>query len=322
MSDANPSLPDRGARGHVVGWQGWRLTLPRRWDPVKLDGDAAAGHALFADALRPRLGLKWQTPRGIRRWWGGRRPVDGAAVAAAVRRTMVDEVGRLAAAEARACEPPDGGWGSALLYVEPDPPGRDVWVGYSRASGRLLSVACHARRRGEQVLDRLVLPTLADDPLDRAAPWSVYDLSLVAPGGFALTGQRLNAGDLALSFADRRGATLAVRQIAVAGLALSRRPIDGWIADQQRTDRRHHRAGGPVADVTLTVAGRPAHGRVSQLVRRRRFALATWHPKSITTLAVHDVERDRVVLLQGTDGDLLRAVAETVGIPSGPVRRA
>ena len=50
MSDAAPTRLPR-----FVAWQGWRVDLPRRWDPVKLEGDASAGHALFADAVR-----RWQ----------------------------------------------------------------------------------------------------------------------------------------------------------------------------------------------------------------------------------------------------------------------
>ena len=297
MSDPAPARPTR-----FVAWQGWRVEMPRRWDPVKLDGDAAAGHALFADALRPRLGLRWQTPRP--------RRFDAAA---AVQRTMVDEVGRLAAAEARPWSPPTGEWRSPLLYVEPDPPGRDVWVGYSPTSGRLLSVACPVHRR-EHALARTVLPTLADLPLDRAAPWSVFDLNLVVPAGFTLSGRQLNAGDLSLSFADRRRGIVTVRQIAVAELALRRRSLDGWLADQQRPHARHHRSSGPAEDATVSMAGRPPlPGRVGRLRRRRRFALASWRPPLLVTLAVHDAARDRLVVLHGTDEDLLRAVASTVG---------
>ena len=304
MPDAGPPHPS-ARPGRAVAWQGWQLTVPRRWDPVKLDGDAAAGHALFADALRPRLGLRWQTPPRPRR----RRRFDPDAAVMAV---MTDEVGRLAAAEARPCAPSTGDWAACLLYVEPDPPGRDVWVGYSLASGRLLSIAYHAHRR-EHVLASVILPTLAEADLARAAPWAAFDLTLTAPGGFALTGQRLNAGDLSLTFADRRRATLTVRQIAVAELALKRRSLDGWIADGHRPLSRLYRPAGPVVDTTVTLAGRTVPARLARLSRRRRFALASWHPPSLATVAAHDVDRDRLVILHGTDAGLLRAVAETVG---------
>ena len=301
MVDPAPAELPRG--GRVVAWQGWRLSLRRRWDPVQLSGDATAGYALFADAYRPRLGLRWQTPRRRRRF-------DAEA---AVRSVLVAEVGRLAAAEARAAAFPNGSWTSPLLYVEPDPPGRDVWAAFSPASGRLVTVACPVRRR-EHVLGGSVLPTLSEVPLDRAAPWAIFDLNLTVPAGFRLVDRRLNAGDLSLGFADRRGATLAVRQVAVADLALRRRPLDGWLADPHPDRRRHYRAGGPPTDVSLRLGGRSLVGRAVRLVRRRRFALAAWHPPTLTTLAVHDRQRDRLLILQGTDPDLLGGVANTIGV--------
>jgi hypothetical protein len=299
MPDTVPPARPKPTAVRAVAWQGWQLELPRRWDPVQLAGDAAAGHALFADAARPRLGLRWATPRRGRRF-------DAAD---AVRQAMVAEVGALAAAEAT----PVGDWESPLLYVEPDPPGRDVWVAFSPSSGRLLTVACPVRRR-DHVLAGLILPGLDEWSLDRAAPWAVFDLSVVVPGGMALTGRHLNAGDLSLSFADRRGVTLTVRQVALAEMALRHRTLDGWLADQQRPHARHYRVAGTPIDVTVAAAGRSLDGRQSQLARRRRFALATWRPRSWATVALHDPARDRLVILHGTDGDLLRTVAETVGV--------
>src|SRR4051794_39008996 len=119
-----------------VSWQGWQLNLPRRWDPVKLEGDHSAGYALFADALRPRLGLRWSSPSKRK----------GSATAA-VKSALVQEVGQLAADEAKVLHMPAGQWGSSMLYIEPNPPGRDVWIGLSETSGRLLQIAYHAHRR-------------------------------------------------------------------------------------------------------------------------------------------------------------------------------
>ena len=72
-------------------WQGWELALPARWNPVKLEGDYARGYALIADMHRPRLGLRWSSV--------GTKSFDAAAWA---KRAMREEVGALAAAEARA----------------------------------------------------------------------------------------------------------------------------------------------------------------------------------------------------------------------------
>jgi hypothetical protein len=268
---------------------------------VKLEGDYAAGYALFADALRPRLGLRWSTPR--------KRKFD---VAAAVAKAMREEVGQLAASEGKAFEMP-GAWDGSTLYIEPQPPGRDVWIGYSKTSGRLLQLAYHAHRR-EHILAGMVLPTIADFPADRATPWAVFDLSCVMPADMALVGQRLNAGDLGLTFADRWN-RVTVRQLAVAQLALQRTPLDGWIAEQQRTMSRHYRAVGVSSDVNVRVGGgRSITGRRARMARRRRFGMMRWRlPREYVTFALHDDVRDRVVILHGTDEELLCAIAATLG---------
>ena len=60
---------------------------------------------------------------------------------------MVAEVGVLAAAEAVAGRASDPRWPASLLYLEPQPPGRDVWFGYGPVSGRMVQVIYHAHRR-------------------------------------------------------------------------------------------------------------------------------------------------------------------------------
>ncbi len=290
-------LPLHHEKRRTVCWQGWQIELPRRWDPVKLEGDHSQGYALFADALRPRLGLRWQTPK------------KKADPAKAVRHALRTEVGQLAADEATAVAMP--GWLSPLLYTEPQPPGRDVFSGFSDTSGRLLQVAYHAHRR-EHILAGSVLPTLRDLPTDRATPWSIFDLSCVVPGGMRLTSQRLNAGDLGLTFADWHH-QITVRQIAVATLALQRQTLDGWITDQQKTQKRYHRPSNVFSDTTVAVAGRDQPARSSEVKRRRRYFLMRNQPKSFSTIAIHDQTRDRVVILQGTDESLLQVVAGTVG---------
>jgi len=294
-------------RNRTICWQGWRLELPRRWDPVKLEGDHTEGYALFADILRPRLGLRWQTPRRQKKF----NPDI------AVRLAMRTEVGQLAAAEAVRLGPgpfmaaQDADWEVPLLYTEPQPPGRDVFSVYSETSNRLLQIAYHAHRR-ERILATSILPTLADFPLDRAAPWSIFDLSCVIPGGMHLKSQQLNAGDLGLTFADRYN-QITIRQIAVAQLALQRQSLDGWIKDQQKTARRYHHPTGTFADISVQVNQRELIGRMSRMQRRIRYALLWNQPQSLTTIALHDPDRDRLILLHGTDESLLRQIAGTVG---------
>jgi hypothetical protein len=287
----------------IVSWQGWHIEIPRRWDPVKLEGDHAQGHALFADTVRPRLGLRWQTPRK-----SGGDPSD------AVESALKAEVGLLASKEARPVPLEPQLWQSPLLYVEPQPPGRDVFCGFSTVSGRLLQLAYHAHRR-ESLFASGILPTLEDLSLERAALWSIFDLNCVIPGGMHLKNQRLNAGDLGLTFSDRLE-EVTVRQIAVAQLALQRLPLDGWITDHQKPARRYHTPTGVFADTTLSIGDRDLPARISRMHRRLRYALLWNVPPVCTTIAAHDAERDRLMLLHGSDESLLREIARTAGAAS------
>ena len=297
-------------RTRTVVWQGWHLEMPRRWDAVKLEGDRSEGYALFADSVRPRLGVRWSTPRKPRPWGKLFDPI------AAINLALKDEVGSLAAAEAK---PPacldKSDWPDAKLYVEPDPPGRDVFSGYSPASNRLVQIAYHGHRR-EHLLESHVLPTLLDRPMGRAHRWSVFDLNLVVPADFTLRSHRLNVGDLGLSFVERR-TVLTVRQIAVASLALRRMDLDGWIADQQKAGGKYYASDTGHSDLPLGVQGRMLEARVSRQRRKRRYLLANHIPSEVVTIAAHDADRDRIIILSGTEIGLLTTVAETIGAVTG-----
>jgi hypothetical protein len=303
--DENDRTSQRGRRARVVlAWQGWSVPIPGRWSPTKLSGDYGKGYALFADLHRPRLGLRWHTP--------GKRGFDPAAWSA---KAMREEVGQLAAAEA---EPhPLAGWEGTLLFTEPEPPGRDVWMGYSPISRRALQVVYYAHRR-ERVLTDVVLPTLRDLPRSGPMPWSIFELSATVPGDLPLVLHRLHPGDLSLTFADK-SRLLTIRQIGVASLALQRLGIERWLRQQQRLTGKYYRISGKPQEATLEVGGadaggtRPAVGVVGRVVRRRRFFFLFRRPRELRTYAVHDPERDRLVLVQASDDNLARSAAATCG---------
>ena len=311
--DARP--PTRAAG--TFAWHGLSLSLPPDWHPLKLEGDRREGYALFADLERPRLGLRWKA--------APKRGDPAAWVADAMRR----EVGRLAAAEAVACAISnlESQIPSSLLYAEPDPPGRDVWVGHSAASNRLVQVICHvrdARRRGEIDLAADVLPTLADAPPDGPRRWSVFELSCVAPAGYDLADHALNAGDLSLTFAARRSRLasalgppdrMTVRQVAVASVALGRRPIAGWVAAQREGHKKFYRLRSAVTrPLALHAAdGRPLVGLSSVVPRRRRYGWGWRVAPRLVTIALHDAARDRLLVGQGHDRRAVRRLLRSVG---------
>lgn len=302
MTAEHPNHARASANRQRVVWQGWRIDLPIRWNPVKLEGTFEEGYALFADLHRARLGIRWSRNRRV-----GKDPASW------IKRTMRDEVGQLAADEAQPYTKADAAFVDSLLYLEPEPPGRDVWIAYSRCSDRLIQVIHHARRR-ERILPDQLLPTLVDESDQPLRRWSVLDLSCQVPADLALEKPLLFAGDLGLRFKGRRG-ELTVRQIAPATLALKRMPLENWLRKQQRDVKKHYRPSKSHEAVTLqTPDGRELKGVEAPLPRRRRFFWKFSLQPMLRTIAVHDPTRDRVVIVQGAGQGLdLYRVIESVG---------
>jgi hypothetical protein len=276
------------------------LELPSRWNPVKMEGDWDAGSVLIADLHRPRLGLRWSK--------AGKKADAGAWA----KKAMRQEVGQLAAEEAQPLNLPGQQWDGSTLYIEPEPPGRDVWVGLSRASNRCVEVIHHAHRR-ESILTDAVLPPLRDTRGDESLRWSVFDLSCVSPPGMKLATHRLNAGDLALMFEDRRR-LLTVRQIALAQMALKRMSMEKWLVDQENRRRKFFRCvGKPEPMHVLTGDSRRMDGIVRTMVRRRRYFMLRSLSPQLVTAVLNDEARDRLVIVQASDEASLREAAGSVG---------
>ena len=302
MTIERPNSRLRPSNRQQIAWQGWAIELPARWNPVKLEGTFEQGYALFADLHRPRLGIRWSRDRRItkdpKRW---------------VAQTMRDEVGQLASAEAQPFPAAGAASDQSLLYLEPEPPGRDVWIGYSRVSDRLFQVIHHARRR-ERILPDHLLPTMADQSNQPLRRWAVLDLSCQVPAFLKLEKPLLFAGDLGLRFAGPKS-ELIVRQIAPASLALTRMPLESWLRRQQRDRKKHYRPSKkPIERTIQTDDGRELTGIEAPLPRRRRFF---WHVRRLPmlhTITVHDAARDRLVIVQGGGEGLdLQQVIRSVG---------
>ncbi|HEY0009563.1 MAG TPA: hypothetical protein VGB55_12625, partial [Tepidisphaeraceae bacterium] len=283
-----------------IAWHGWRLAVPPTWNPVKVDGDANQGQILLADMHAARLGIRWR--KAARR---------GDAQAWAVK-TLRQEIGKLAADEAVPFVMPDNSaWHVSKLYIEPEPPGRDVWVGWSKTSNRVLEVVYHAPRR-ESILADLILPTLSDTPPGQKQAWAIFDLSCESPANWQLQTYRFNAGDLSLTFRHKRD-TAAVRQLAPATLALARLKLDAWLGQQTKAIRKLYHPVTGHADFTLDLPDRSLSGRRGVLNRRRRLFWALTLPKQVIVLGAEDTSRNRLLLGQGTDETIVRQLLTTVG---------
>lgn len=284
----------------IVAWHGWRIETPGHWSPVRLEGDGDQGYLLMADLHSPCLGIRWKTiaTKAYK--------AKAEKAVAQVNRALVQEIGSLAAAEARPAAPPEGEWLAPQLYEDKEPPGRDVWVGYSPLSGRLFELVYHAHQR-DRVLEQRVLPTLCDGDRREATDWSIFDLSCRVPKGFELLRHRLNAGDLSLIFESKKKVALTVRQVAVAKLALQRRPLQDWLREQASWRGKYFKLDKIVEE--LEQEPRLIRRRIA---RRWQYGWMRWLPREYVALAKHDTLRDRLVLIDATDQATADAVMQSV----------
>ncbi len=284
---------------NIIAWQGLRLDVPGAWNPVRIDGKWEKGYILLADLERARLGIRW-------------RAVKPGGITSRIRAAMLDEVGQLATDEAVGHPLPAAGFEHGLLYLEPEPPGRDVWVGYSRTTERLVQFIHHARRPTRTLPDKL-LPTLVDQPPDRPVGWSIFTLSCMAPPGARLLTHKLDAGNQSLTFATGRNREATVRQIRLAHLALARQPFEHWFTGQQWGLRKQHRLKTAIGKTTVRRHGRVCPGLRRTVFRRRRFWWARHLPWHITGILVHDAEQDRLIFGQAPEPGTARRLVKHVG---------
>lgn len=284
----------------VVAWQGWRMEVPEEWAPARIEGDAQGGYVLLADLHGPRLGIRWKQIAGGK--------AAEKRLAQEIESALRSEVGLLAAKEAIALAPPVGDWKNCLLYTENQLPGRDVWVGYSANSRRLLELVYHPAQR-DRLLAETVLSSLSDQKPDAPMAWSIFDLSCRLPAGWKLQKQRLYAGDMALFFGQGRWQQLTVRQIAVAKMALQRRPLERWVTEQISWHGQYYRPG---REDKTTIAS-DAAWRCFTATRRRRYCWMRWIVPTYPILARHDTQRDRLLIVEAPEQTLAREVLQSMG---------
>lgn len=282
----------------IFAWQGWMLDFPESWNPQRLEGDFDNGYALIADLHGPKLGLRWMTPPkrfDVPTW---------------IRATLLQEIGQLAANEARLTQ--DAHWPHATLYQEPDPPGRDVWLAVSQASGRTIEIVYHLKGR-DQLLSSRILPGLQDTQSDDEMNWSVFDLNCRTPPGWRLAGKLLNAGDLSLEFSHQRE-KLMIRQISMAALALKRQPIEEWLKQHVNRQRKEYVTASEAQDrVVCAQDGRDLCGMEQMLERRKMLFWKPELPATLYILALHDESNNRLLIAEGADRAAVENLCKTVG---------
>ncbi len=305
-STTDPRLQIANCNRQLLAWQGWQLLIPNDWNPVKVEGDFDDGSLLIADMHAARLGLRW------------RKAAKTADPAKWADRAMRAEVGKLAASEVSDLAMPQASaWRISRLYTEPEPPGRDVWMGWSEPSGRVMEIVYHAQAR-DNVLAGDVLTTLADTTRGEPLAWSIFDLSVKTPAKLSLQWFKLNAGDLSLAFSEKRGRKLSVvRQIGPASLALARQPLDGWMSQQRHPLRKLYRPMSKPEPTVLGVGGQKLEGLRATLSRKRRLWWLWVVAKRLVLLGLHDPARKRLLIGQSEDEQVLRDLMASIGWAKG-----
>jgi len=193
-------------------------------------------------------------------------------------KTLVNEIGVLAADEAEAWEGPH--FRDALIYREKEPPGRDVWVGRSGVSGRTIEIVHHVNDDDESKIQG-ILKGLGDSEADGQLAWAAFDLSCRTPGGCGLESHRFNAGDLKLEFA-RKSERMEIRQIAVAHVALKRRALEKWLEDECGPRMKRYSCGVERRALKVkTQSGLVLEGPIWRLDRRKRILLRAGLPGTV-----------------------------------------
>lgn len=249
----------------VAGWQGITVEVPPGWNIGAISGDEAGGYVRFDDDTMPRLEIKWSSETGfvnleavidryLRDLRKGRK--KGQPEVEVERDVQLMGRGRRKGSPVKCFRwrAEAEGYGAA-------------WV--CKDCGRtVIAQVMSEADRGEAAreLAARVLLSIRDHPTDDWVLWSAYGLSCQVPRSFRLTGQKLMAGLIEMTFA-RDTETIRVARWGMASVLLKKRDLAQWLgAEEAKTFRKHaatpqdatihdhpglHITGGVIAGVQL-----------------------------------------------------------------------
>jgi hypothetical protein len=265
----------------ILAWSGWRMRIPAHWRPLRIAGGWDNGQIMLGDSGRAMLQVKWLRP-GSRRF-SGTKWLEGKL--------------RKAGSPATSAPKAPAFSSSALVTQngEPKRGERALWYGYDPESNLAMELTAnladspqHRRRLTGQIV-----PSMKTETPRTATHWSVFGSSFKAPAGFYYARCNLKLGDLSLEFIDTRRRRLVLRQIYPAGLALSRRELQMWMADYPFASRRRN--------ITLDCDDYEhdrGQGKLRRGTRRIAWPLGFIRPLWTLAVAVIDQDTDRILLAE------------------------
>ena len=285
-------------------WAGLILDLPPTYRPVKIDGTARKGMIALADDERMRLELAWGVPRG--------RRFDARRVLQRKLKSNMPPKHRRRGAFAAHIETRDLPPFDTLIGYHDEEQGLDRWLGFVPTTRRALEIVYHhgTSRENRQFRER-ILPSLADQTPEQPQRWAFFDHRFVTPAGYAYRDSTLNVGDMRVRLVAWNRpwsrASVTIRLIYPAELALARSPLDLWLTDHVIHRKRVHRPryrktlrrGGIVCDSVETAIG---PGLTCDTYLRPLLKTISWGmPWRLRCWLIHDQKRDRLLLIDAQD---------------------
>ena len=286
-------------------WCGWWLRVPDAWRPYRVRGTAERGMCALGAEGRPLLHIQWATV--MRRRFNAEKLAQRQMLRG-MRRRPKNFSERIDRIENKVFSP-------MLVLSDPDSASTRC-IAYSPVSRRLVEFICyHGTERENTPALEIIFRQARDQPLNQPQRWAFFDISFTAPPGLRYQSSKLDMGDMHVSLKGRSQkdsrvawrASVEVRHIYPARLALQRQPLNRWMDQLVRPKhspyalpRSLRRRGqkypslstphgeGLVCDTTLRASYRPFQWRTP---RRRRHWL------------FHDEARNRLIALTVADHD-------------------
>lgn len=283
--------PRKLQRTALLAWAGWRMIVPARWRPLRIEGQAEAGNMILADGGTVTMQIKWLRPQRPERFdadtWLRRR-----LRALKADPDEVTDHPAPAGFAPLACIPAGG---------RRDGDGATLWYGYTEDAGLVIEIAMRDDSQRGGRLNRAVrrpIESLAVSAADEPSTWAIFGCRFEVPAGFSLRQHDLRLGNLSLQFDGPDRQTLLLRQIYPAALALNRRPLEDWLGTGPFKERRRYRADAPAEPLRLDEADRALEGVIRRGWKRIAFPLGWLLARRNIAAALHDTEDERLLIAE------------------------
>ncbi|MCG3178468.1 MAG: hypothetical protein BIFFINMI_00795 [Phycisphaerae bacterium] len=309
----NPQSEISNPRSPWLAWGSWRMRIPPRWRPVKIEGDSRGGRIYLGADEAMVLQVKWRRMQAENfdphAWIRTRLASDASAAVPQEQTPRTDDF-------------PLAAWAPRVASADGNKAA--LWYGWSPRARLVLELVFNVTddRSVARTAEDLLLPSLGSAAADEPGVWAVYGASFRSPPGLELVGRELFPGRISLRLASG-GRVMALQQLFPAELSLSRRELGRWVGYMPFRERRR-RAGPPDGEpCEFESLGRSLPGVIRYSYKQFGYPMH-WIARRRNVAAVaHDAELDRLLLAEldspgGWDEDAVREAIAAMNWDRGP----